>query len=310
MSIVLHPFSSDTPSALTDWAAYLSTQQAIFMQIENPFRVQGSIVPKGAMFFVAGALYKATSDTNITGTASEYVKFTVSGSEIVPSFVTSLSGVTWNTVWNGYYDVNLNLHIFDELKAYKNSVISFPASVRNFKPVSKQLLDLLYVGFYNEHWYNLLKSTDPRPNQKVLTFYSMDDYGAGVKSKTKEKQFLGTSTSFVTVAEFDFFCATGFTATIENFYYEMSGFVSGLSQIRIKNGATVLYQGQNASGVIDLSPDWTLNSTKKRITVEVSYLASSPSPHTIITKMQFGTTSADKSVTEAATLFLLGDMIN
>ena len=85
----------------------------------------GSNVVKGAVFQVGGATYLATADTAITGSASDYVKLTISvdGLSLAPSYVADLTGVTWSSTYNGYYDVGGNLYIFDELKAYAAGTI-------------------------------------------------------------------------------------------------------------------------------------------------------------------------------------------
>lgn len=100
-----------------DWAKAVSLISKSFQNINDPLQVDGTNIPQGATFQVGGSIYYGDSDTAITGSSSDYVKLTVSGTTLVPSFVADLTGVTWNKVWNGYYDVSDNIYLFNETKA-------------------------------------------------------------------------------------------------------------------------------------------------------------------------------------------------
>ncbi len=111
-----------TPNPVAgDWAKIVSLVSKGFQNINSPLQVDGSNIPSGATFQVGGIIYYGTSDTSISGTSSDYVKIEPnsgdSSATALASFVSSLSGVTWNKVYNGYYDGDGNLYIFDEVKA-------------------------------------------------------------------------------------------------------------------------------------------------------------------------------------------------
>jgi hypothetical protein len=90
-------------------------------------RVSAGYVMKGAVFSIGGSLYVCDGDTAITGTQSTgiAVKLTPSGSIASPSYVSSLTGVTWNGDNHGWYDGSGNLYI--KLKAAGDYVISVHA---------------------------------------------------------------------------------------------------------------------------------------------------------------------------------------
>ena len=116
-----------TPNPVSgDWAKLVNIVTKSFQNINDPLQVDGSNIPQGATFQVGGVVYYADADTAITGTASDYVKLTPSsdGSTLDAAFVSSLSGVTWNKVWNGYYDTGGNLYLFDEFLAYSSGEVS------------------------------------------------------------------------------------------------------------------------------------------------------------------------------------------
>jgi len=117
---------SETPTAVADYQAQNNLLSALLLAVQGAERIVGSNVVKGAVFQVGGATYLATADTAITGSASDYVKLTVSedGLSLAPSYVADLTGVTWSSTYNGYYDVGGNLYIFDESKAYLAGAIS------------------------------------------------------------------------------------------------------------------------------------------------------------------------------------------
>jgi len=117
---------SNPPSSNLDWGYAVTLIEKAFLNEENGIRIDydNDLVLKGSVFQVGGSVYIATADTSITGSASDYVKLTVSGSNLVPSYVANLTGVTWNSTYRGYYDVSGNLHVFDEDKAYYEGTIA------------------------------------------------------------------------------------------------------------------------------------------------------------------------------------------
>lgn len=125
---------TDPPTANADWTRLNALVSALALHQEQPLRIIGSNVVKGALFQIGGTLYLADADTAITGTPSNYVKITPSGdgSTCSASYVSSLTGVTWSSTYNGYYDSGspASLYIFDEGKAYTAGQI---ASFRNTK---------------------------------------------------------------------------------------------------------------------------------------------------------------------------------
>ncbi len=111
------------PDGVTGAAGDRANFVALLVQLTqkwngDPQKFSSDIVPQGAMIQIGGVIYKGTSDTAITGSASSYVKITPSGATASASYVSSLSGVTWNPSYNGYYDGSGNLYISPELMPY------------------------------------------------------------------------------------------------------------------------------------------------------------------------------------------------
>jgi len=117
---------SEVPISIDDWQHLIEIQNALLLAVQGVERVVGSNVVKGSVFLVGGATYLATDDTAISGDASQFVKLTpsVDGLTLAPSFVANLTGVSWNSTYNGYYDASGNLYVFDELKAIATSSIA------------------------------------------------------------------------------------------------------------------------------------------------------------------------------------------
>jgi len=128
MAINKVPYPTSTPAAVTDYQRQNALIAALVGAIEGTQKIIGSNVAKGAVFNVGGSLYLADADTAISGVASEYVKLTPSGDTLTlaASYVASLSGVAWNSTYNGYYDGSGNLYEFDELKALAAGAIATP----------------------------------------------------------------------------------------------------------------------------------------------------------------------------------------
>ena len=120
MSITKITDPAAVPAAVADYTAQNTHSERLLGDIHGPFPIDGSNIKKGSLFNIGGDMFYADSDTTITGTPSDYVKLVLSGSTATPSFVASLTGVTWNDAYNGYYNVGGDLHVFDELQAYLN----------------------------------------------------------------------------------------------------------------------------------------------------------------------------------------------
>lgn len=105
------------PVVVADYQAQLDQITALNQAFTGRNPVDGSTIRAGVVMMIGSVLYKATSDTTITGSTSLYVKITPSGATASASFVASLSGVTWNHAYGGYYDGSDNLYLFDEALA-------------------------------------------------------------------------------------------------------------------------------------------------------------------------------------------------
>ena len=119
MAINKVPYPTTSVPVSDDWGRMINVVQANYLTMENSRRIDfdNDDVLKGAVFQIGGAIFLADSDTTITGTASDYVKITPGTSTATASYVSSLSGVSWNDTHRGYYDVSGNLYVFDEGKA-------------------------------------------------------------------------------------------------------------------------------------------------------------------------------------------------
>jgi hypothetical protein len=126
MAINKVPFPASVPAAVSDYQKQNALLMALVKSVDGAQKVVGGNVVQGAVFNVGGTLYVATSDTAISGVASDFVKLTPSGDSLTlaPSYVASLSGVEWNKEYKGYYDVSGNLYEFDEAVAWDSGLIS------------------------------------------------------------------------------------------------------------------------------------------------------------------------------------------
>jgi hypothetical protein len=111
----------DYPGDLTDQADFAQHSELIetgFLdQSAIPLLIVGGNVPQGVVLQVGGVIYRADATEPITGTASKYARVTASGATATVAYVSSLSGVSWNAQYNGYYDGSGRLYLFDENRA-------------------------------------------------------------------------------------------------------------------------------------------------------------------------------------------------
>lgn len=124
MAINRISFPSSTPTAVSDYQAQNALLVAALNEGNNVVPYIGTAMSVGFVFNVGGVVYRVDTATTITGTASPYVKITPSGATASASFAASLSGVSWDSTYNGYYDGSGNRYLFDESSAYNNGVIT------------------------------------------------------------------------------------------------------------------------------------------------------------------------------------------
>lgn len=134
MALVLIPGPDNAPSTAADWDKINDVLQTIGLDINSPARISGSNIVRGSVVFFAGAWYVADSDTAITGNKTNYVRLTNNAGTITAEFVSSLSEVTFNKTWNGWYDSASRLYLFDEVAAYASGQITELTTVKNYRP--------------------------------------------------------------------------------------------------------------------------------------------------------------------------------
>ena len=134
MACVLIPGPGDTPATTEDWDKINNVFVGVGMGMLNSTRVVGTNVKRGSIVYFAGAWYVTDADTAITGSASDYVMLTNTAGVVSASFVSSISAVSFNRTWNGWYDSSMRLHIFDEVKAFGDGAITELASMTTWRP--------------------------------------------------------------------------------------------------------------------------------------------------------------------------------
>lgn len=88
---------------------------AIGIDCNHGPRIAGGFVKKGALFNIGGKWALADTDTAITGgTRSPFIKFVVSGSTVVASYVLAATfrvEASWDGAYQGFYDGSENLYV-------------------------------------------------------------------------------------------------------------------------------------------------------------------------------------------------------
>ena len=125
MALVRVSYPSDPPTAQADWTAINALMQMRFLYALGVVNwKKGDAIRKGTVLQIGGTVYYADSDTAISGSPSDYVEITPSGATASAAYVADLTGVTWSDEYNGYYDGDGHLHLFDESTAMINGQIS------------------------------------------------------------------------------------------------------------------------------------------------------------------------------------------
>lgn len=134
MALVLIDGPDNAPSTAADWDKVNDVLQTIGLDISKPTRIKDGYIHRGSVLFFAGAWYVADSDTEITGVASDYVKLVNTAGVVTAEYVSELVDVTFNRTWNGWYDPDGNMFIFDEVKAFGIGDTTELGSLRNWFP--------------------------------------------------------------------------------------------------------------------------------------------------------------------------------
>lgn len=99
----------------TFWPQVINQLAALVIDKEDNERISGGFVKQGSLFNVGGVMYIADADTAISGTRDTgiAIKITPAGATASASYASSISGVSWNGAYKGYYDVSGNLYIYN-----------------------------------------------------------------------------------------------------------------------------------------------------------------------------------------------------
>ena len=143
MALVLINGPDNAPSTSADWDKVNDVLQTIGLDINKPTRIKEGYIQRGSVLFFAGAWYVADSDTAVTGSASDYIKLVNTAGVVTAEYVSELVDVTFNRTWNGWYDPDGNLYIFNEMKAYAAGAISDPSSIRDWRPGNAETAKIL-----------------------------------------------------------------------------------------------------------------------------------------------------------------------
>ena len=113
--IKVDQFVADAPVDTSDWAGHSAHIVAFINQVNNqqwhltnPFNTTEPALAQGAYINHGGTLYVVdTADETISGSPADgdvYVKLSVSGDNLVASYITDISGYSWNHSENNLYN--------------------------------------------------------------------------------------------------------------------------------------------------------------------------------------------------------------
>ncbi len=185
MPIVRIPDPNALPTIPNDYVRQNNLIAIGFLQVNKSiWEDAANNIVQGAVFQVGGTIYYANAATAIGGVASAYIKLTPSGdgSTVAPTYIADLTGVTWNSTYNGYYDVSGNLYVFDELVAIVATEIA-GANTRLWKAIVTMFTqDITFSG-------DLTLSGNTIFDNKITANGGIETDGTNLKTK---KMDIGT----------------------------------------------------------------------------------------------------------------------
>jgi len=137
---------SASPSAVSDYEKQNILISNAILNIDKQFPIDfvNDEIPIGTIVNLDGTILKAISAEPITGTKSRYVK--IDHSAYTASYVTNLSGVTYDEATRGYYDGSGDLYLFDEIQAYCDNFIQ-NVYMQSSRDALRAMVDIYNVGF-------------------------------------------------------------------------------------------------------------------------------------------------------------------
>ena len=113
---------------------------ALAVDCNHGYRIGGGVVKKGSLWNIGGVMFIADADTAILGSKNQglsncalAIKFSVSGNEATATYVSDLTGVSWNGEYQGNYDASGNMYYYKCKKADWN-VLSSSSVFINAQP--------------------------------------------------------------------------------------------------------------------------------------------------------------------------------
>lgn len=132
---------SGTPTTVSDWQKINNVFAVIGLMLNGSIVAKDGYIQKGSGLYISGKWYVADDDIAITGSETEYVK--LDATTLAPTYVSSLSGVTFDKSKNGWYDASNNYYIFDEIKAHADGFITYPTTRKWWRPRSVYVSELI-----------------------------------------------------------------------------------------------------------------------------------------------------------------------
>lgn len=242
MAFTLISAPDSVPTSTADWAKINNVLLTIGMALLSPARISGGKVIRGSVVHFAGAWYVTDSDTAISGTASNYVKLTNTAGTVTASYSASLTGVSWNKTWNGYYNASGEYFIFDTMKARGAGLIS----------------DVYGLALWQPQDAGMAKFLSSALTSSSLSVPITNGAGSGVKFKRTgpagSTTKLGSHTNTVVIS-FSLSSLNGVIAPLGGFYIPLSWSVNTFQTLTVKvlEGSTELYSATHEASGSDFS---------------------------------------------------------
>ena len=185
----------DYPGSSADWQRLFALTDTLALAFKNPWPVKNDMIIRGSCFYIGGAWYVANVDVAIAGTPSDFIQFTVDNVNnlVIATYVATLTDVTWNDQWNGWYDTVGNFYVFDENLAYGAGLIDFPRTVAYSRPRNAESAKALSTAM-GDNWANSLAADcDTTTSDTISIGVPCTLYPTYNRSVTLEKGFTTVS---------------------------------------------------------------------------------------------------------------------
>lgn len=143
MALTERAFGYPKPTETGDYQKQNALLEAFINDCNMSYKIDfdNDLIRAGSIFHMGGILLEAETNEAIGGTPSDIIKINIS--DLTVEYISSFTGISWNSTYNGYYDSDGNLYIIKESLEKRNG------NIADIKTKKEKSFVNAYMKIYN-----------------------------------------------------------------------------------------------------------------------------------------------------------------